>query len=53
MFDNYLCFEDTVSFYGVDSAEESALIAHLREFATRLPHEVEQSGKYMQPDGAK
>jgi hypothetical protein len=50
LFDNYLCAQDTVSFYAVDSSEEKSLIAHLRQFASRLPPEVEQSGKYMQPD---
>jgi hypothetical protein len=48
--DNYLCAGDTVSFYAVDRAEEKNLIAHLREFASRLPREVEQSGKYTQPN---
>jgi hypothetical protein len=48
--DKYVCAEDTVSFYAVDSSEERALIAHLRQFAPQLPPEVEQSGKYTQPD---
>jgi hypothetical protein len=50
LFDKYVCTEDTVSFYAVDSSEEMALAAHLRQFASWLPPEVEQSGIYMQPD---
>lgn len=50
LFDNYICAEDTVSFYAVDRSEERALIAHLRQFASRLPPEIGQSGKYMQSD---
>jgi len=53
LFDKYVCTEDTVSFYAVNRSEESALISHLREFAPRLPPEVEQSGKYMQPGLAR
>jgi hypothetical protein len=49
-FDNCMGPEDSVFFYAVDSSEERALIAHLRQFAPRLPPEVGQSGKYMQPD---
>jgi len=50
VFDDYVCAGDTVSFYAVDPSEEKALITHLRQFASRLPPEVEQSGKYRQPD---
>jgi hypothetical protein len=50
IFDRYNAGADTVSFYAVDPSEERALITHLRQFASALPPEVEQSGKYMQPD---
>jgi hypothetical protein len=49
-FDNCMGPEDSVYFYAVDSSEEHALIAHLRQFRSRLPPEVGQSGKYMEPD---
>jgi hypothetical protein len=49
-FDNYLPGGDIVSFYAVDNSEEGPLITHLRQFASRLPPEVGQSGKYTQPD---
>jgi len=48
--DNLICTQDTVSFYAVESSEEKPLIAHLRDFAPRLPRGIEQTGKYMQSD---
>lgn len=50
LLDNYICTEDTVSFYAVDASEERALIAHLQQYAPRLPPEVVQSGKYTQSE---
>jgi hypothetical protein len=50
LFDKYVCSEDTLSIYAVDPSEQGALIAHLRQFASRLPPEIEQSGKYRQAD---
>ncbi len=49
-YDNCMGPEDSVSFYAVDSSEERALIAHLQQFAPRLPPEVGQSGKYVQAE---
>ena len=47
---NYVCGDDTVSFYVVEKSEEQALIAHLQQFAPRLPAGVVQTGRYTQPD---
>jgi hypothetical protein len=43
---NVICASDTVAFWAVDAAEESALRQHLREFGPRLPADVKQSGPY-------
>jgi hypothetical protein len=45
---NVIAGEDTVSFYALDSSEVSHLIQCLWEFSLRLPHEVIQSGSYLE-----
>ncbi len=47
MHDRITCFMDTVSFYVVDSKDEENLTKSLREFSSKLPPDVEQSGIYM------
>ena len=44
---NVTCGDDTVAFYAVDPAETDALIAHLRDFRTKLHKDVVQRGRYM------
>jgi hypothetical protein len=44
--DNYICGDDTVAFFAVDPAEKNRLIANLRQFASRLPPDITQSGEY-------
>ncbi len=41
------CFMDTVSFYVIDPQDEENLTKNLREFSSKLPPDVEQSGIYM------
>ncbi len=48
IFNNVACGGEVVSFYAVDPAEESRLKTNLKEFSTRLPVNVQQSGKYTQ-----
>ena len=47
--DNIICAGDTVSFWAVDPARRSELLANLRAFAPELPPEVRQSGAYRIP----
>ena len=44
---NVTCGDDTVSFYALDPSEEDSLIANLGHFASQLPENVRQSGKYI------
>ncbi len=44
--DNIACDDDTVSFFAVDPSEEGRLIAHLKQFASELPSDVVQRGRY-------
>lgn len=46
IFNNLICYDDRVSFFAVDPSEETRLIEALRQFASRLPSDIEQSGKY-------
>lgn len=43
---NVVAGGNTVSFYAVDDAEEGRLSANLKLFASKLPMNVEQAGKY-------
>jgi hypothetical protein len=43
---NLVAGDKTVSFYAVDPSEITPLIQHLRDFSSRLPASVLQSGKY-------
>ena len=43
---NYICGEDNVSFYAVESNEANNLFNHLKLFSVQLPPTIIQSGKY-------
>ena len=45
---NIVCGGETVTFYAVDPTEENKLIENLRNFSSKLPRDVKQSGKYIQ-----
>jgi hypothetical protein len=45
---NVVCGGDTVSFYAVDPEEEYRLIENLKTFSTKIPRNIEQSGKYIE-----
>ncbi|HEY3249640.1 MAG TPA: hypothetical protein VGK25_00850 [Ignavibacteria bacterium] len=45
--DNIIAGDDVVSFYAVNSKEESQLIKNLKAFSSKLPGSVLQKGKYL------
>lgn len=45
--ENVICAGDTVSFYAVNPSEVNNLIANLKEFSSRLPDDIIESGMYI------
>ncbi|GAI64747.1 unnamed protein product, partial [marine sediment metagenome] len=43
---NVVCGDDEVSFWAVDDGELGSLIKHLKDFSSKLPDSVEESGLY-------